>query len=71
MKDDFDSSGFAAALNRARLARGVTWADISAATDVSQTTLSRIQSGERRPDAAAREAIFLCAVEVGRGLAWR
>lgn len=54
----FDRSTFNAAawveqLTKAVTVRGVTWAQLSEETGVSTTTLSRVRSGERQPDAAA------------------
>jgi transcriptional regulator with XRE-family HTH domain len=38
-----------ARLRRARAQRGMTLADLSAATGISKSTLSRLESGERKP----------------------
>ena len=55
-KQEFDSDGFYAALDRAVSARKVTWKDVSVATGVSQTTLTRMGQG-RKPDAASMAAL--------------
>lgn len=55
-RDRFDADGFYAALDKCRMIRGAQWKDISKATGVSRTTLSRMKSG-RRPDAASLAAL--------------
>jgi transcriptional regulator with XRE-family HTH domain len=55
-KQEFDSEGFYAALERARGQRKVTWKDVSTATGVSQTTLTRMGQG-RKPDASSMAAL--------------
>ena len=55
-KQEFDSDGFYAALDRAVSTRKVTWKDVSVATGVSQTTLTRMGQG-RKPDAASMAAL--------------
>ena len=51
-KKNFDADGFYRALSRGVEARGVTWKQVSDATGVSSSTLSRMADG-RRPDAAS------------------
>lgn len=55
-KRQFDSEGFYAALERTVRIRNVTWKDVSDATGVSQTTLTRMGQG-RKPDAASMAAL--------------
>jgi transcriptional regulator with XRE-family HTH domain len=45
----FDVSGFYAALDAERLARRLNWKDVSAASGVSASTLTRLSQG-KRPD---------------------
>jgi transcriptional regulator with XRE-family HTH domain len=52
----FDAVAFFDALERARMARGVTMKQVSKDTGVSETTLSRMRTG-RRPDAASLAAL--------------
>lgn len=56
VKQEFDADGFYAALDRAVRARGTNWRDVSRATGVSSTTLTRMGQG-RRPDAASLAAL--------------
>lgn len=58
MSTSFDIAGFQADLERTRSARGVQWKQVSKATGVSASTLSRMKNG-RNPDAASMAA--LCA----------
>lgn len=46
----FDSDGFYKALDSARQARGLNWKQVSQATQVSSSTLTRMAQ-DRRPDA--------------------
>lgn len=55
-KQEFDATGFYAALVRSVNARSTTWKDVSKETGVSQTTLTRMGQG-RRPDAASLAAL--------------
>lgn len=55
-KQEFDADAFHAALERAVSSRKVTWKDVSLATGVSQTTLTRMGQG-RKPDAASMAAL--------------
>lgn len=52
----FDADAFYAALAATVVARGVTWKQVSQATSVSATTLTRMSQG-RRPDAASLAAL--------------
>ncbi len=56
MKQNFDAEGWFAALCRAVEARRATWQQVSKATGVSASTLSRMREG-RRPDAASLAAL--------------
>lgn len=56
MKRNFDAAGWFAALCRAVEARRVNWQQVSEATGVSTTTLSRMKAG-RQPDAASLAAL--------------
>jgi transcriptional regulator with XRE-family HTH domain len=53
---DFDAEGFYAALADTVEARAVTWKEVSRATGVSTTTLTRMAQG-RNPDAASQAAL--------------
>jgi hypothetical protein len=55
-KQEFDSDAFYAAIERAVGSRKVTWKEVSLATGVSQTTLTRMGQG-RKPDAASMAAL--------------
>ena len=55
-KQEFDSDGFYAAIERAAGQRKATWKDVSDATGVSRTTLTRMGQG-RKPDAASMAAL--------------
>ncbi|MBL8275248.1 MAG: hypothetical protein JNL93_00970 [Pelomonas sp.] len=55
-KHEFDSEGFYAALERTRDQRRATWKEVSVATGVSQTTLTRMGQG-RKPDASSMAAL--------------
>lgn len=57
MAADFDVAGFSAALRRAATARGADMKTVSAATGVSETTLSRMHNHGRAPDAASLAAL--------------
>ena len=52
----FDSDGFCRALADTVTARGLTWKQVSTATGVSASTLTRMTQG-RRPDAASLAAL--------------
>lgn len=56
-KPDFDLAGFDAALRRAAASRGFDMKQLSGATGVSETTLSRMHHQCRRPDAASLAAL--------------
>lgn len=56
MKQNFDAAGWVAALTRGVESRGVTWRQVSEATGVSESTLSRLKKGQR-PDAASLAAL--------------
>jgi transcriptional regulator with XRE-family HTH domain len=55
-RQDFDAPAFYAALNKIRNLRDFTWRQVSAASGVSTTTLSRMADG-RHPDAASLAAL--------------
>lgn len=55
-KTAFDADGFYGSLDRTLRARNGTWRDVSNATGVSSTTLTRMGQG-RRPDAASLAAL--------------
>lgn len=55
-RQDFDARAFYAALNKIRNLRDFTWRQVSAASGVSTTTLSRMADG-RHPDAASLAAL--------------
>lgn len=57
MRDRFDFDAWLMALHRAVQVRGVTWKDLSAATGVSEATLSRMRLHARHPDAASLAAL--------------
>lgn len=57
MRANFDGAGFWQALSRAVIARKVTWRQVSKATGVSASTLSRMRDGARHPDAASLAAL--------------
>ncbi len=48
-RSHFDVEGFHAALDAQRVAKGLTWKEVSDQSGVSQSTLTRISQG-RRPD---------------------
>lgn len=48
----FDLEGFYSALDGTRIARDKTWKDVSAETEVNESTLSRMRTGQR-PDAGS------------------
>ncbi len=48
-KDGFDMGGFYAALDGQRVAKGLTWKEVSEQSGVNQSTLTRISQG-RHPD---------------------
>jgi transcriptional regulator with XRE-family HTH domain len=52
IKKEFDAFGFFRALEGAIIARQVNWKQVSEATGVSTSTLSRMKTG-RQPDAAS------------------
>lgn len=52
IKNDFDAIGFFRALEGAIIARHLNWKQVSEATGVSTSTLSRMKTG-RQPDAAS------------------
>ena len=52
----FDSEGFYEAIAATVVARDVTWKEVSKATGISSTTLTRMAQG-RRPDAASLAAL--------------
>lgn len=52
----FDGEGFYEAVAATVVARGVTWKEVSKATGISSTTLTRMAQG-RRPDAASLAAL--------------
>jgi DNA-binding Xre family transcriptional regulator len=54
----FDAEGFYAALDAARLARGLNWKQVAAGSGVSASTLTRMAQG-KRPDVDGLAA--LCA----------
>jgi DNA-binding phage protein len=56
-RDTFNAAAWVTQLTKAVEARGVTWAQVSEETGVSTTTLSRVRSGERQPDAASLAAL--------------
>lgn len=56
-RGSFDAAGWVAALADCVKARGVTWKDVAEATGVNETTLSRMKSGDRQPDAASLAAL--------------
>lgn len=56
VKQEFDADGFYAALDRTVRTRDSNWRDVSRATGVSSTTLTRMGQG-RRPDAASLAAL--------------
>ncbi|HEX7888502.1 MAG TPA: helix-turn-helix domain-containing protein [Ramlibacter sp.] len=56
MKDMFDADSFYAAIDRTLRERQVNWKQVSTATGVSPTTLTRMSQG-RRPDAASLAAL--------------
>ena len=49
MKGEFNITGFHAALDAQRIARGLNWKDVSEQSGVSASTLTRMSQG-RRPD---------------------
>ncbi len=51
-KKRFDLEGFYSALDGTRIARGKTWKEVAAETEVSESTLSRMRTGQR-PDAGS------------------
>lgn len=55
-KKQFDAQGFYQAIERDVSARKITWRELSIATGVSQTTLTRMGQG-RKPDAASMAAL--------------
>ncbi len=55
-KQEFDADAFYGALDRTVRLRKSTWKDVSKATGVSQTTLTRMGQG-RKPDAASMAAL--------------
>ena len=55
-KQEFDADAFYLALDRTVRQRGSTWKDVSKATGVSQTTLTRMGQG-RQPDASSMAAL--------------
>lgn len=55
-KGNWDAEGFMKALERAVVAKGCSWKQVSNETGVSQSTLSRMQAG-RHPDAASLAAL--------------
>ena len=52
----FDVSGLVAALDAERVARRLTWKDVSAASGVSASTLTRLSQG-KRPDVDSLAAL--------------
>jgi transcriptional regulator with XRE-family HTH domain len=52
----FNASGFYAALDAERLARRLNWKDVSAASGVSASTLTRLSQG-KRPDVDSLAAL--------------
>lgn len=56
MKDMFDGDAFYEAIDRRLKERQVNWKQVSVATGVSPTTLTRMGKG-RRPDAASLAAL--------------
>jgi transcriptional regulator with XRE-family HTH domain len=57
MAENFDTEGFYAALNAARLSRQMTWKDVAEATGVAASTLSRMSQGAR-PDVNGLAALL-------------
>ena len=57
MTDRFDSEGFYAALNAARLSRQKTWKDVAQEAGVNASTLSRIGQGAK-PDVDGLAALL-------------
>lgn len=55
-KQDFDADAFYEALDREVRARSTSWRQVSGATGVNATTLTRMAQG-RRPDAASLAAL--------------
>lgn len=53
----FDTEAFMLKITRAAVRRGLTMKDVAAATGVSETTLSRMQTGRRLCDAASLAAL--------------
>jgi transcriptional regulator with XRE-family HTH domain len=53
----FDVSGLVAALDSERVARRLTWKDVSAASGVSASTLTRLTQG-KRPDVDSLAALI-------------
>ncbi|NKC13113.1 MAG: helix-turn-helix domain-containing protein [Gammaproteobacteria bacterium] len=51
-KKRFDLEGFYSVLDGTRIARGKTWKEVAAETEVSESTLSRMRTGQR-PDAGS------------------
>lgn len=49
MKGEFDITGFHAALDAQRVAKGLNWKEVSEESGVSASTLTRMSQG-RRPD---------------------
>lgn len=56
-RTSFNVGAWVESLTRVVNARGSTWKQVSDATGVSTTTLSRVRSGERAPDAASLAAL--------------
>lgn len=56
-RGSFDAAGWVSALADCVKTRGVTWKDVAEATGVNETTLSRMKSGDRQPDAASLAAL--------------
>jgi len=57
MKPTFDTPGFDAALRRSAGSRNLTMKEVATQTGVSQTTLSRMHTEGRHPDAASLAAL--------------
>ena len=57
MRDQFDAVAFYATLDSHRVARGFTWKDVSAASGVSASTLTRMGQG-KRPDVDSLAALL-------------
>jgi transcriptional regulator with XRE-family HTH domain len=57
MVENFDSEGFYAALNAARLSRQKTWKDVAKETGVAASTLSRMSQGAK-PDVNGLAALL-------------